>query len=142
MAFARCRLGGGALSGSGGYIHFSLHSFSIKIKDIKALQVVLAVGRLRPGIACIFRVAVLCNVSEYLGRRVSFGGLGGNIKQEAVVMQDYSAQYALWDEFIEAWPISRLKTMTLDEYIKAGSTETFTSWIESRLDKMGSIWGG
>ena len=106
------------------------------------MQVVLAVGRLRPCIACIFRVAGLCRVSEYLGRRVSFCGLGENIKQEAVVMQDYSAQYALWDEFIEAWPISRLKTMTLDEYIKAGSTETFTSWIESRLDKMGSIWGG
>lgn len=56
-------------------------------------------------------------------------------------MNDFSEQYALWDEFLRIWPISRLKTMTLDEYSHAGSTETFTYWIESHLDKMGSIWG-
>ncbi|WP_291332393.1 hypothetical protein [Desulfovibrio sp.] len=49
-------------------------------------------------------------------------------------MNDFSEQYALWDEFLSIWPISRLATMTLDEYIKAGSTETFTYWIEARLD--------
>jgi len=32
--------------------------------------------------------------------------------------------------------------MTLDQYTKAGSTDTFTYWIELGLDEMGSIWGG
>lgn len=57
-------------------------------------------------------------------------------------MNDFSEQYALWDEFLSIWPISRLASMTLDEYSQAGSKDTFTYWIESRLDKMGSIWGG
>lgn len=57
-------------------------------------------------------------------------------------MNDFQQQYALWDEFLNTWPASRLKTMSLDEYIHAGSKDSFTYWIESRLDKMGSIWGG
>lgn len=32
--------------------------------------------------------------------------------------------------------------MTLDEYMLAGSRDSFTYWIESRLDELGSIWGG
>lgn len=57
-------------------------------------------------------------------------------------MINFQEQYALWDKFLEVWPISRLEKMTLDEYSKATSKDTFTYWIESRLDKMGSIWGG
>lgn len=48
----------------------------------------------------------------------------------------------IWDEFLEKWPLDRVKSMTLDDYIRAGSTDTFTSWIESKLDRLGSIWGG
>lgn len=57
-------------------------------------------------------------------------------------MESYSVQYSLWEDFLEKWPLSRLSEMTLNEYIKTGSQDTFTSWIESRLDKLGSIWGG
>lgn len=57
-------------------------------------------------------------------------------------MESYNEQYNLWNDFLEEWPLSRLSEMTLDEYIKTGSQDTFTSWIESRLDKLGSIWGG
>ncbi|WP_028917740.1 AAA family ATPase [Pseudoxanthomonas sp. J35] len=57
-------------------------------------------------------------------------------------MSDFQEQYALWDEFLTIWPASRLATMTLDEYTQAGSKESFTYWIESRMDEMGSIWGG
>jgi len=57
-------------------------------------------------------------------------------------MSDFQQQYALWDDFLKAWPASRLKAMTLDEYSQAGSKDSFTYWIESRLDEMGSIWGG
>ena len=57
-------------------------------------------------------------------------------------MSDFQKQYALWDEFLTVWPASRLATMTLDDYTQAGSKDSFTYWIESRLDEMGSIWGG
>ncbi|MBP6734053.1 MAG: AAA family ATPase [Chromatiaceae bacterium] len=57
-------------------------------------------------------------------------------------MSDFQQQYALWDEFLAAWPLTRLATMTLDKYSKAGANDSFTYWIESRLDEMGSIWGG
>ena len=57
-------------------------------------------------------------------------------------MSDFKQQYALWDEFLSIWPTSRLVTMTLDEYSQAGSKDSFTFWIESGLDKLGSIWGG
>ncbi|KAB2843453.1 MAG: AAA domain-containing protein [Burkholderiales bacterium] len=57
-------------------------------------------------------------------------------------MSDFQKQYALWDEFLTVWPATRLATMTLDDYTQAGSKDSFTYWIESRLDEMGSIWGG
>lgn len=57
-------------------------------------------------------------------------------------MSDFQKQYALWDEFLSVWPASRLATMTLDDYSQAGSKDSFTYWIESRLDELGSIWGG
>ena len=55
---------------------------------------------------------------------------------------DYQADYTLWDEFLQQWPITRLRTMTLPEYSQAGSQDTLCYWLESKLDKMGSIWGG
>lgn len=57
-------------------------------------------------------------------------------------MSDFQKEYALWDEFLSIWPASRLASMTLDEYSQAGSKDSFTYWIESRLDELGSIWGG
>lgn len=57
-------------------------------------------------------------------------------------MSELPKKYGLWDEFLSAWPTSRLTTMTLDEYSQAGSKDSFTYWIESRLDELGSIWGG
>lgn len=57
-------------------------------------------------------------------------------------MSDFQKQYALWDEFLSVWPASRLATMTLEDYSQAGSKDSFTYWIESRLDELGSIWGG
>lgn len=57
-------------------------------------------------------------------------------------MSDFQLQYDLWDKFLKTWPASRLATMTLDEYTQAGSKDSFTYWIESRLDELGSIWGG
>lgn len=47
-----------------------------------------------------------------------------------------------WNEFLEKWPLSRIKEMSIEEYTKAGSKESFTYWLESELDQLGSIWGG
>lgn len=57
-------------------------------------------------------------------------------------MNDIQKHYALWDNFLELWPISRLAKMSLNEYTQAGSKDSFTYWIESELDELGSIWGG
>jgi 5-methylcytosine-specific restriction protein B len=48
----------------------------------------------------------------------------------------------IWDAFLAEWPLERIRTMTLEDYTSVGQSHTFTAWIESRLDKMGSIWGG
>jgi hypothetical protein len=48
----------------------------------------------------------------------------------------------LCEEFLKIWPLERVRTMSVDEYTKAGGRDTFTYWLESRLDKLGSIWGG
>lgn len=54
----------------------------------------------------------------------------------------FSTSDLLWQEFLQAWPLERLRTMSLSDYTAAGDKETFTYWMESRLDEYGSIWGG
>lgn len=48
----------------------------------------------------------------------------------------------IWDSFLERWPIEKLEKMSLEEYTQASSTDTFTYWIESKTEILGSIWGG
>ena len=54
----------------------------------------------------------------------------------------HARAYTAWDEFLKAWPIERLKKMSLSEYSKAGDQDTFTYWLEVKLAESGSIWGG
>lgn len=48
--------------------------------------------------------------------------------------------------FQEVWTLEKVKNMTLEEYtnIKKDNPNRgdFTFWIESKLDNLGSIWGG
>ncbi|MEA5032130.1 MAG: AAA family ATPase [Sphaerochaeta sp.] len=55
---------------------------------------------------------------------------------------DSSENYKLWDQFLAEWPVDRVRSMTLADYSSAGSKNSFTYWIENKLDQMGSIWGG
>lgn len=48
----------------------------------------------------------------------------------------------LWSEFLSAWPPSRVRQMTLDEYTNPNKEDAFIYWIEKRLEKLGSILGG
>lgn len=54
----------------------------------------------------------------------------------------FATDESVWDEFLKAWPLERLRTMTLEEYTQSGNKDTFTYWMEARLDQYGSIWGG
>lgn len=50
----------------------------------------------------------------------------------------------LFLEFQRKWNSEKIKAMTLEEYTSVGEKERqdFSYWIESRLDEIGSIWGG
>jgi 5-methylcytosine-specific restriction endonuclease McrBC GTP-binding regulatory subunit McrB len=45
-------------------------------------------------------------------------------------------------EFLEAWPLEKLKEMTLEEYTNLNRDNSFCYWLEKRTEKTGSIWGG
>lgn len=53
---------------------------------------------------------------------------------------------ALWDAFIARWPLNTLNALTLEEYtqVKGGKAggDSFTYWLESKTEEVGSIWGG
>lgn len=62
--------------------------------------------------------------------------------EPAKKMRDKASLHKKWDDFLAEWPISRLRGITLEEYTKAGSVDTFTYALEARLSDLGSIWGG
>lgn len=47
-------------------------------------------------------------------------------------------------EFQQKWSLERVQNMVLDEYTSIGGSnrDDFCYWLESKLDKIGSIWGG
>jgi len=50
--------------------------------------------------------------------------------------------YGVWDDFLQAWPPTRLESMTLAEYSTAGDQGCFIYWLEAKTGDLGSIWGG
>jgi 5-methylcytosine-specific restriction protein B len=54
----------------------------------------------------------------------------------------FDATESEWDQFLSAWPVERLRTMSLEEYASAGSKDCFIHWVEFRLGGLGSIAGG
>lgn len=55
--------------------------------------------------------------------------------------------FDLYDEFLKKWPLDTVRGMRLEEYTQAkrrtgGTIDTFTYWLESKLEDYGSIWGG
>jgi 5-methylcytosine-specific restriction protein B len=49
---------------------------------------------------------------------------------------------ALWDEFLQRWPLEQLAAMTLETYNQAGADDSFCRWLEKHTESLGSIWGG
>ncbi|OEF06040.1 McrB family protein [Vibrio genomosp. F10] len=57
-------------------------------------------------------------------------------------IEELKASQATWNEFLEAWPFERVKTMTLEEYSNPGGNNSFSYWIEFGTTNLGSIKGG
>ena len=57
-------------------------------------------------------------------------------------MSHIDEQHKKWDEFLSVWPIEHVEKMTLEEYTKAGSKDSFTWWLERGTDHLGGIKGG
>ena len=49
---------------------------------------------------------------------------------------------AVWDAFLQKWPLESLPNLTLAQYSTAGDKDCFTQWLESKTEELGSIWGG
>ena len=47
----------------------------------------------------------------------------------------------LLNDFLKAWPLKKLSSMTLDHYTNLNG-DSFCSWLESKTSELGSIWGG
>ena len=66
-------------------------------------------------------------------------------KTKKVVNKSATAdeRYVLWRRFLEKWPDTIIASLTLDDYTSfGGARDSFCNWIESRTQKLGSIWGG
>lgn len=50
-------------------------------------------------------------------------------------------RYQLLKDFQVEWPEERIRKMTLQEYTNLNKN-SFCYWLESKTDKLGSIWGG
>jgi 5-methylcytosine-specific restriction endonuclease McrBC GTP-binding regulatory subunit McrB len=48
----------------------------------------------------------------------------------------------IWDDFLAEWPVERVQQMPLEEYTNSNRDDAFIYWLEKRLEKLGSIWGG
>lgn len=51
-------------------------------------------------------------------------------------------KHKLLSDFLNAWPIRRLKEMTIEEYTNLNRSDSFCYWLESKTYDLGSIWGG
>jgi len=59
-------------------------------------------------------------------------------------MENTNELHKLWAEFLERWPIERLREMTLEEYtnLKSNTDDYFCYWVERKTESLGSISGG
>ena len=60
---------------------------------------------------------------------------------------DFMQDRNLFLAFQERWTIDKIRAMTLNDYtstkaLSNDNRDDFTFWIENKLDKIGSIWGG
>ncbi len=49
--------------------------------------------------------------------------------------------HQLKETFLQEWPLSKIESMTLEEYTNLNKT-SFCYWLEAKTEFLGSIWGG
>ena len=54
----------------------------------------------------------------------------------------YELRKKLLTDFLAAFPLEKLQYLTLEQYTNLNKKDSFCYWLESRTDKLGSIWGG
>ena len=52
-----------------------------------------------------------------------------------------SSYQNILNDFLEQWPLEKVKAMSLDQYVSTGDRNTFTQWVENRTIELGSISG-
>ncbi len=61
---------------------------------------------------------------------------------EIVEKESNQDLYELKQEFLDKWPLDRVKAMTLEEYTNLNKDDSFCYWVESKTKTLGSIQGG
>ncbi|KAB2825914.1 AAA family ATPase [Aliivibrio finisterrensis] len=56
-------------------------------------------------------------------------------------MNENNALQQLWDEFLTTWPLERIETMSLSEYVSIQNKTTFTYWLETKTQPLANIKG-
>ncbi|UQA51417.1 AAA family ATPase [Vibrio sp. ED002] len=56
-------------------------------------------------------------------------------------MNQINSLQQLWDKFLAEWPLERIKTMTLQEYVSTQDKTTFTYWLETKTQPLANIKG-
>lgn len=51
-------------------------------------------------------------------------------------------KYKLVEEYLEVWPLERVRVMSLQEYTNLNRHDSFCYWLEKITESLGSIWGG
>lgn len=54
---------------------------------------------------------------------------------------DYKEHHKLNQEFLERFPLEKLKDMTLEEYTNLNRSDSFCYWLEIKTRILGSISG-
>ena len=57
-------------------------------------------------------------------------------------MADIKQLDGIWTDFLERWPVEKVRTMTLEQYHTLNDQSCFVRCLESMTEKLGSIWGG
>lgn len=61
---------------------------------------------------------------------------------EIVEKEKNKELYELKQEFLNKWPLERVKAISLDEYTNLNKDDSFCYWVESKTRPLGSIQGG
>ena len=60
----------------------------------------------------------------------------------AAIKKNQERDALLKEQFLERFPLEKLRSMTIEEYTNLKRKDSFCYWLESETYRLGSIWGG